>query len=77
MLTADSGRTLVSMTSDQQWTNLYAYLDSRFAAVDDRFKAVDSRFEELITIIANLAGRVDDDDTERSAIVAQLDRHEV
>lgn len=65
------------MTSNDQWAKLYRYLDKRFKNVDDKFDAVDKRFEEVITTIANLAGRVDGDDTERAAMSVELDRHDV
>lgn len=65
------------MTTNEQWAKLYQYLDKRFGAVDDKFDVINKRFEEVITTIANLAGRVDDDDTERAAISSELGRHDI
>lgn len=64
------------MSNSDQWTNLYQYLDKRFKSVDDKFSTVDKRFDDVITMIANLAGKADDDDTERAAMSGQLNRHE-
>lgn len=65
------------MSDTAQWDRLYHYLDKRFKAVDDLFEAVDQRFNQVVTMIDNLTKRVDDDDVERKAMIAQLDRHEV
>jgi hypothetical protein len=54
---------------------LYVKLDNRIAMIEDAM-ASKKQVSQLITSIDGLAKRVADDDVERSAMTAQLDRHE-
>lgn len=81
---------IITSTQNQlseQLTSFKTEIDNRFAQIDARFDRFDARLERLEddtrtgfdrvnTTLDGIASRLDDDDTERVALMAQVNRHE-
>lgn len=62
---------------EAQFAKLYAHMDRRFDSLDAKIDDEASVLrDEMRTGFDQIAARLDDDDTERLAMTAQLDRHE-
>lgn len=63
---------------NQQFAKLYAHMDKRFDKIEAELekKADKTEINGIYDKLDHIIGRLDEDDTERTAMTAQLDRHE-
>ncbi len=66
--------------SQDEFTKLFTYMQKEFAEVNARLDELKTEFkgdiDGIYTKLDDIAASIDEEDTERAAMIAQLDRHD-